>query len=214
MAGTLVKICGVTTPTALEACIAARADYVGFNFCAVSPRFLAPGSVRTLADQAAGRIARVGVFLDADDDLIADYLRAGGLEAIQLHGEETPERTAQLKARYGLPVWKVISVATRDDIAKSKAYEGAADLILFDAKTPKGSMPGGMGLAFDWTLLSGYLGALPWGLAGGLRPNNVAEAVRISGAPLVDTSSGVESSVGIKDVDLIKAFCQAARSTP
>ena len=129
-----------------------------------------------------------------------------------MHGSETPERTARIRASFGLPVWKALPVATAGDIEKSRAYEGAADLILFDAKTPKGALPGGMGLAFDWNLLSHYRGALPWGLAGGLNPGNVADAIRLTGAPLVDTSSGVESTPGVKDPDKIAAFCGAVRS--
>ena len=139
--------------------------------------------------------------------------RAAKLQAVQLHGRESPQRAAELRARFGVPVGKVIAVASATDIARADAYAGGADLILFDAKTPKGTLPGGMGLVFDWALLSAYRGALPWGLAGGLSIDNVAEAVRVTGAPLVDTSSGVESAPGVKDVDKIAAFCKAARQS-
>ena len=210
MAGPDIKICGVSSPAALDATIAARASHVGFNFYPPSPRYASPLDVAALAARAAGRITRVGVFVDADDDFLAEHLGAGNFDAIQLHGSETPARTAQVKARFGLPVWKVIAVTTAEDVARAQAYQGAADFILFDAKTPKGALPGGMGLAFDWSLLAAYRGALPWGLAGGLSPANVAEAVDRTGAPLVDTSSGVESAPGVKDVDLIAAFCKAA----
>lgn len=210
MAAPKIKICGVTTPAAIDATIAARADYVGFNFHPPSPRFLSPAKAAELADRVQGRIVTVGVFVDSDDATIAEAVASGRLDVIQLHGSETPERAAQVKAQFGLPVWKVLSVASAEDVAKADAYRDAADFILFDAKTPKGSMPGGMGLTFDWSLLSAYRGPLPWGLAGGLTPRNVAEAVAAVGAPMVDTSSGVESAPGVKDVDLIAAFCRAA----
>lgn len=213
MPGPSIKICGITTPQALSATIKARAEYVGFNFYPPSPRFLAFSEARALAAQAQGRITRVGVFVDADDAFIAEAVAAARLDAIQLHGKEAPERAAQVRARFGLPVWKVLSVATADDVARASAYAGTADFILFDAKTPKGAaLPGGLGLAFDWTLLAGYRGALPWGLAGGLSPDNVAEAIRMTGAPMVDVSSGVESAPGVKDEQRIASFCYAARA--
>jgi phosphoribosylanthranilate isomerase len=211
MAGPKIKICGVTTLAAVDAAVAARADYVGFNFHPPSPRFLASGDAVALAAAAQDRIAKVGVFVDASDETIAEAVAAGRLDAIQLHGSETPGRTAQLKARFGLPVWKVLSVAAPGDVEQAEHYRAAADFILFDARTPKGALPGGMGLTFDWSLLAAYRGALPWGLAGGLTPNNVVDAIAATKAPLVDTSSGIESAPGVKDVDLIAAFCQAAR---
>lgn len=207
-----IKICGVSTPAALDATIQARADYVGFVFYAPSPRNLAPRDAAALADRAEGRIARVGLFVDAGDTLIAEAVTAARLDVLQLHGEETPERAARLRAQLGLPVWKAIPVAAAGDIERAARYEGAADLILFDAKTPKGTLPGGMGLAFDWTLLAGWRDRTPWGLAGGLGPDNVAEAARLTGAPLVDTSSGVESAPGVKDTARIAAFCAAVRA--
>lgn len=207
-----IKICGVNSADALEAAIAARADFVGFNFFPPSPRFLAPAQAQALGAQAAGRIPAVGVFVDADDRAIAEKLALTQLDAIQLHGSEPPERAAELRARHGRPVWKVISVAKRDDLARADAYVGAADFVLFDAKTPKGALPGGMGLAFDWSLLNGWRGALPWGLAGGLSLSNVSEAVLISGAPLVDVSSGVEGAAGQKDPGMIAAFCAVAQA--
>jgi phosphoribosylanthranilate isomerase len=213
MASVAIKICGIATADALDAAIAARADYVGFNFFPPSPRNLRLREAAELAPRAAGRIVKVGVFVDAEDAVIADAVEAAGLEALQLHGAETPQRVAEVKSRFGLPVWKVLPIAAGRDVGLAPAYQDAADFILFDAKTPKGTLPGGMGLAFDWSLLALYRGATPWGLAGGLTPENVAEAIGITGAPLVDTSSGVESSPGIKDVDKIRAFCAAARST-
>ena len=207
-----IKLCGINDAASLEAALIARADYVGFNFYPPSPRYLAADLAVQLGAQAAGRIQRVGVFVDADDAAIADAVAAAGLDAVQLHGSEDPGRTAELRSQLGLPVWKVLSVSSAADVARADAYAGAADFILFDAKTPKGMLPGGMGLAFDWGLLAAYRGALPWGLAGGLSPTNVAEAIRLTGAPLVDTASGIESAPGVKDPARIAAFCAAARA--
>jgi len=212
MATPKIKICGITTPDAMEAAIAARADYVGLNFFPPSPRGLTPEKAARLSAAAGSRIAKVGVFVDADDASIARAIEAGRLDALQLHGSETPERAAQVKARFGLPLWKALAVSGASDVAKADTYRGAADFILFDARTPKGALPGGMGLAFDWSLTAGYRGNTPWGLAGGLTPGNVAEAIRITGSGLVDTSSGVESAPGVKDVEKIAAFCAAARA--
>ncbi len=212
MSGLAIKICGLTTPDTLDAAIEARADHVGFNFFPPSPRYLPLPAAAELAARAEGRIGRVGLFVDAGDEAIGAALAAARLDALQLHGAEPPERAAQVKARFGLPVWKALPVATAADVARAGAYAGAADLVLFDAKTPKGALPGGMGLAFDWSLVARWKGPLAWGLAGGLTPENVAEAVRLTGAPLVDTSSGVESAPGVKDTGRIAAFCAAARS--
>ncbi|NNC58711.1 MAG: phosphoribosylanthranilate isomerase [Erythrobacter sp.] len=206
-----IKICGIDRVETLDAAIAARASHVGLVFYPPSPRFLVMREAAALAARAKGQITQVGLFVDPDDTVLAEGI-AAGLDAIQLHGEESPERVAQVKARFALPVWKVLPVASAADVARAARYQDAADFLLFDAKTPKGSLPGGMGLRFDWNLLIGYRGAIPWGLAGGLTADNVAEAVRLTGAPLVDTSSGVESAPGVKDVDKIAAFCKAARS--
>ena len=206
-----IKICGISTADALEAAIKARADYVGLNFFAPSPRYVDARQAADLGARAAGRIGRVGVFVDAKDDVIGEAVAAAELDAIQLHGEETPERAAQIRSQFGVPVWKALPIASLADIARADNFRDAVDLILFDAKTPKGTLPGGMGLSFDWSLLATYRGALAWGLAGGLTPANVAEAARLTGAQVLDTSSGVESAPGVKDVDKIAAFCKAAR---
>lgn len=206
-----IKICGVTTPAALDAVIAAQGDHVGFVFYPPSPRHLASRDAQALAARAEGRISRVGLFVDPTDAVLAEAVDAARLDALQLHGGESPERAAQLRARFGLPVWKAVPVASAADIERAVAFAAAVDLILFDAKTPKGTLPGGMGLAFDWSLLAAWKNRAPWGLAGGLNPANVAEAVRQTGTPLVDTSSGVETGPGIKDVGLIAEFCRAAR---
>ena len=205
-----IKICGINSVPALEASIAAGSDYAGLVFYPKSPRHVTMAQAAELGEQAQGRIARVGLFVDADDATIAEAVAAAGLDILQLHGAESPARAGHLRARFGLPVWKAISVASAEDVARARAYDDGADRILFDAKTPKGTLPGGMGLAFDWSLLGAWKGGA-WGLAGGLAPGNVAEALRATGAPLVDCSSGVESAPGLKDAGLIEAFCRAVR---
>ena len=207
-----IQICGIASPAALDAVIAARADHAGLVFFPPSPRNVTLADAAALGARAAGRIGRVGLFVDADDALLGEAVAAASLDAIQLHGKEPPERAAELRARFGIPVWKALSIASADDVAKAAAYVGAVDLVLFDAKTPKGTLPGGMGLSFDWSLLSAWKAPCAWGLAGGLSADNVAEAVRRTGTPLVDASSGVESAPGVKDADKIAAFCAAARS--
>ena len=209
-----IKICGLTNARALDAAILARADYAGFVFFSPSPRNLSIADAAALSARAEGRITRVGLFVDASDAAIADAVTAARLDALQLHGSETPARAAQLKAHFGLPVWKALAIAAKSDVDRAAVYAGAADLILFDAKTPKGSsLPGGMGLSFDWSLVAGWKSPIAWGLAGGLTPGNVDDAIRLTAAPLVDTSSGVESAPGVKDMDKIAAFCKAARSS-
>ena len=200
-------------PETLDAVLDAQADHVGFNFFPPSPRHLGLAEASALAARAGSRISKVGVFVDPDDAALRDAISAAKLDAVQLHGDESPARSAAVRAQFGLPVWKVIPVATASDVVRAQAYTDAADFILFDAKTPKDAqLPGGMGLRFDWGLLSGIRMSLPWGLAGGLSPTNVAGAIAATGAPLVDTSSGVESAPGVKDMDKIAAFCKAARS--
>lgn len=207
-----IKICGISTPETLDAVLAARAEYVGFNFFPPSPRHVAPQDVAALAARAGDRIGKVGVFVDADDALLQSAFQAGRLDAIQLHGEETPQRAAEVRERFGKPVWKVIPVASKADIGRSADYDGSVDFILFDAKTPKdAALPGGMGLRFDWSLLSALDIRSEWGLAGGLTAKNVAEAIERTGTPLVDTSSGVESSPGVKNAEAIAQFCKAVR---
>jgi phosphoribosylanthranilate isomerase len=213
MPAPLIKICGLNTPAALDAAIEARADYAGLVVFPPSPRHVALAEAAALGARAAGRIKLVGLFVDAVDELIAETVAAAKLDVIQLHGKEDPARAAALRAAFGLPIWKALSVATREDVARAETYAGAADLVLFDAKPPKGAaLPGGLGLVFDWSLLAGYRSSMAWGLAGGLGPDNVAEAARLTRAPLVDVSSGVETAPGVKDADLIAAFCRATRS--
>ncbi|MES1985816.1 MAG: phosphoribosylanthranilate isomerase [Pseudomonadota bacterium] len=203
------KICGLSTPETLDAALKAGASHVGFVFFPKSPRHVDFDRAAGVTARVPPHVVSVGVMVDPDDDTITQAKQAG-VTAIQLHGHETPERTAAIRARFGIPVWKAISVKTRADLDQGRAYTGAADFLLYDAKTPDGaSLPGGMGLRFDWTLLVGFNSPLPWGLSGGLDPDNVAEAVTVTRTPLVDVSSGVESAPGIKDVDKIAAFCKA-----
>jgi len=212
---TAIKICGLSTLDSLEATIAARATHAGFVFFPKSPRHVSPAQAAALGAAAKHRITRVGLFVDADDATIAAAIAAADLDILQFHGHESPARAAALRAQTGLPVWKALPVASAQDIAQASAYRGAADMILFDAKTPKGTLPGGMGLTFDWSLLAGWdAGGFPggWGLAGGLTPANVAQAVAQTKAPLVDLSSGVESAPGVKDAAKIAALCAAVRA--
>ena len=211
MSSTKIKICGINDAASLDAAIDVGADYVGLVFFPPSPRHVGSDVAARLAERSGPRIARVGLFVNATDGEIGDAVVAGRLDALQLHGAETPGRAAELRTIFGLPVWKAIAVSSADDIGRAQHYAGAADLILFDAKTPKGTLPGGMGLSFDWSLLGHYRGSLPWGLAGGIAPGNVADAIGRTGAPLVDVSSGVESAPGVKDPDRIRAFVAAAR---
>ena len=210
---TAIKLCGLSRPAEVDAALAARADHVGFVFFPPSPRNIDVGMAAALTARTGGGVGRVGVFVDPDDALLGEAVAAGRLTAIQLHGQESPARTAELRARFALPVWKAVAVAGRSDLAAGAAYVGAADLLLLDARPPKGAaLPGGMGLRFDWGLLDGWRAPMMWGLSGGLDPANVADAIRTTGAPLVDVSSGIESAPGVKDVDSMAAFCKAART--
>jgi phosphoribosylanthranilate isomerase len=204
------KICGLSTPDTLGQAIRHGASHVGFVFFAKSPRNVAPDQAAALAALVPDQVKRVGVFVDPDEALLERAIALGRLAAVQLHGRETPERAAAIRARYGVELWKAVSVRTRADLDVAMRYTGAADRILYDAKTPdNAALPGGMGMRFDWKLLDGFVHPLPWALSGGLDARNVGEAARISGARLVDVSSGVENAPGIKDVDKIAAFLQA-----
>jgi phosphoribosylanthranilate isomerase len=207
-----IKICGLSTPETVGASIKAGATHLGFNHFPKSPRYIEADRLRALATLVPAHIERVAILVEPTDEVLAELAATGALTAFQLHGKETPERAAAIRKRFNLPVWKAISVKTRTDIDSAKAYAGAADFLLFDAKTPDGAaLPGGMGLRFDWTLLRGVPISMPWGLSGGLGIDNVAEAIRVTGAPMIDVSSGVESAPGIKSVDKIMAFCKAAQ---
>ncbi len=209
----LVKICGLTTPAALDATIAAGADMAGFVFFAPSPRNLDLAAARALGERAAGRIVKVALSVDADDALIEPSIAALAPDLLQLHGKETPERVAAVKARFGLPVMKAIAVEAAPDLAAVRRYAGVADRLIFDARPPReATRPGGLGRKFDWRLLAGLDPGLAFMLSGGLDAGNVAEAIAVTGAPGVDVSSGVERSPGDKDPDKICAFVRAARS--
>lgn len=205
-----VKICGLTTPEGVEAAASAGAAYLGFNFFPPSPRAVSLDALPALAAAAPPGVIRVALTVDADDALI-DAIGAAGIDMHQLHGAESPERVAAVRARSGLPVMKVIGVRDADDLGEIARYETVADQILVDTKPPEGaSRPGGNALAFDWHLIAGRQWAVPWMLAGGLTPENVAEAVRLTGAVQVDVATGVESAPGVKDPALIAAFIRAA----
>ncbi len=203
------KICGLSTPDTLAAALSAGASHVGFVFFAPSPRNLGFDVAAGLAGQVPSQVARVGVFVDPDDALLDEAVAAADLTTIQLH-KTPPARVAVIRARHRREVWAAVAVKTRADLAGAAAYAGAADRILYDAKTPDGAtLPGGMGVRFDWSLLDGFAHPLRWALSGGLDPANVGEAIRRTRAPLVDVSSGVETAPGIKDAGRIRAFLRA-----
>ena len=190
---TKVKICGLKTEAALEAALAGGADYVGLVFFPKSPRNVTPALAKALADKARGRARIVALTVDADDALLDTIAAAVAPDLIQLHGEESPDRVAAIRRRCGIPVMKAIKVETADDARRALAYREAADLVLFDARAPADSTrPGGNGAPFDWRALLGVKDEIAFMLSGGLTPDNVAEAIRTTGAPIVDVSSGVE----------------------
>jgi phosphoribosylanthranilate isomerase len=208
------KICGLSEARTMTAAVEAGAAMVGLNFYPPSPRSLTPAKAGRLAKLAPSQVRKVGIFVDAADDAIATVLAEAEIDLLQLHGAETPARVAEIKARFSLPVMKAIAVAERADIDTAHDYEAVADILLFDAKAPKSmvdALPGGNGLVFDWGLLEGRRWQCPWALSGGLDADNVAEAVRISGTVLVDVSSGVERSPGVKDPAAIRAFLDAVK---
>lgn len=208
------KICGVTTPDALAAARDNGAAYVGFIFYPPSPRYLPPAEAAALARES-GLCRAVAVTVDLDDRALAEIVETQAFDLLQLHGQEPPERVADVRARFGLPVMKSVAVAGPDDLSRADAYREAADRLLFDAKPPKDkadALPGGNALAFDWQLLAGRDWPLPWMLSGGLTADNVAEAVRISGARAIDVSSGVEERPGLKSPARIEALLQAVRA--
>lgn len=208
---TAVKICGLRDNANIRAAAQAGARYVGFVFFPKSPRHIEIQDAASLAASVPMGVCKVALTVNADDAMLDALTQAVPLDMLQLHGSESPERVAQVKARYGLPVMKAVGVADRTDLAQLDLYAGVADQLLVDAKPPKGAdLPGGNGLAFDWQLLAGRVWRSPWMLAGGLTPDNVAEAIKRTGARQVDVSSGVESEAGVKDPDLIRALVQAA----
>ncbi len=210
MAGTLVKICGITTSETLAAAVGAGASHVGFVHFAKSPRHLSLADAGRLRALVPVHVKAVLLLVNADPSTLAEAVREVHPDIVQFHGSETPDTLARFRAETFIEAWRALAVRDSAALAEVAQFRGAADRVLLDA--PATALPGGNGTAFDWSLLAGWQAPLPWGLAGGLTPANVADAIRLTGAPLVDTSSGVERGPGIKDVDKIAAFCKAARS--
>jgi phosphoribosylanthranilate isomerase len=205
----LVKICGISTPDTLAAAVGAGASHIGFVHFAKSPRHLSLADAAVLRRQVPDHVKAVLLLVNADAAMLADAVRIIAPDVVQFHGGEAPEALARFRAETGIEAWRAMAVKDAASLANVAAFRGAADRVLLDA--PASALPGGNGTAFDWSLLAGWQAPIAWGLAGGLTPANVAEAIRRTGAPLVDTSSGVERSPGIKDVDKITAFCKATR---
>ncbi|UWR07980.1 phosphoribosylanthranilate isomerase [Ruegeria sp. B32] len=208
-----VKICGLTAPEHVRAAVEAGARYIGFNFFPKSPRYAPIAQAAALASDVPVGVAKVALAVNFSDAQLDEIVAGVSLDMLQLHGAESPERVAEVKSRFGLPVIKAIGVAEAEDLAAIDLYSDVADQLLVDAKPPKNSdLPGGNGLPFDWRLLAGRkYWRTPWMLSGGLNPDNVAEAIRMTGAKQVDVASGVESAPGVKDPGLIRSFIEAAR---
>ena len=208
-----IKICGLKTPEALEVALESGADPVGFVFFGPSPRNIGLEAARTLGAQVKGRAGKVALTVDANDETLYDIVAALKPDMLQLHGTETPDRVVAVRTRFGLPVMKALPIAERADLSPVRLYAKVADRLIFDARAPQdATRPGGLGKPFDWTLLQGVDPGIPYMLSGGLDAGNVAQAIRITAAPGVDVSSGVESKPGEKDLDKIRAFIRAARS--
>ncbi|MBC7906041.1 MAG: phosphoribosylanthranilate isomerase [Rhodospirillaceae bacterium] len=206
-----VKICGLTDEDSIDVAIEAGAEYLGFVFFAKSPRALTAEHAAELTQFIEG-VQKVGLFVDPDDALLNEVVTHVRLDLLQFHGNETPERLAQIRDEYCVPVMKVIPLADAADLKAAEPFYDVVDQLLFDAKPPKGSdLPGGNAVSFDWSILKGFKCPVPWMLAGGLTPANVAEAIKATGAKAVDVSSGVESAPGVKDADKIRAFVKAAQ---
>jgi phosphoribosylanthranilate isomerase len=210
----IVKICGLSTRETLDVALDAGADMVGFVFFPPSPRHLGLATARDLGGQVKGRAKKVALTVDADDATLADIVEALAPDILQLHGKETVARLRDIKAKFGLPVMKVIAVEAASDLASLPGYAAVADRILFDAHAPRGATrPGGLGAVFDWHVLENLDLKLPFMVSGGLNAENVAEAVRVTRAGGVDVSSGVERTPGVKDPEMIRSFIRAARAT-
>ncbi len=207
-----VKICGLRDRAAVAAAVQAGAAYLGFVFFEKSPRHVDLAQAAELTGDVPPGIAKVALTVNADDAMLDDIVASVGIDMLQLHGDESPERVLAVRARYGLPVMKAVGIGGEEDLPLLQEHGRVADQLLVDAKPAKGAeLPGGNGLAFDWRLISGRRWPVPWMLAGGLTPENVAEAIRLTGARQVDVSSGVESAPGVKDAGLIRGFLEAAR---
>ena len=209
-----IKICGLKTPEAVAAALDGGATHIGFIFFPKSPRHLTPADAGQLREAAKGRAKVVAVTVDADDETLDEIVRELQPDMLQLHGHETPERVADVKRRYGLPVIKAFAIREAEDFQVIAPYMGIADRFLFDAKPPKGSdLPGGNGVSFDWALLDALDDSVDYMLSGGLNAGNIAEALQKTRAPGIDVSSGVERAPGEKDVRLIEEFFQAVAKT-
>jgi phosphoribosylanthranilate isomerase len=210
MPSALIKICGLSTPETLAAAVRAGADYIGLVHFAKSPRHLELAEAARLRDLLPPHVKAVLLVVNPSPAMLSEAMRTIRPDVVQFHGAETPEILARFRSETGIEAWRALGVKDAESLADAARFHGAADLLLFDA--PASGLPGGNGTRFDWDLLKAYKAPTPWGLAGGLTPANVADAIRLTGASLVDTSSGVESTPGIKDVDRIAAFCKAALS--
>lgn len=211
----LAKICGINSPEAMAAAVDGRAAYVGLVFYPPSPRNVTPEQAASLIAGVPEHIAKVGLFVDPDDDTLQRVLDVVPLDLLQLHGNETPQRVADIRKMFDVPVMKAVRIAGPDDIARAADFVTVSDRLLFDAQAPAdmaGALPGGNGLAFDWNLLAEKEWPLPWMLSGGLTPENLAQAAMATGAVCVDVSSGVEASRGVKDPEKIRRFLDVARS--
>jgi len=207
-----IKICGLKTEEAVDRAVALGATHIGFIFFAKSPRHIEPADAGRLADRIRGKAQIVSVSVDADNDDLDEIVDLIRPDILQLHGSETPDRMLTIKAVTGLPVWKALSIADADDLRRIEAYDGIANRFLLDAKPPKNSeLPGGNGVSFDWRLLSVLDGNVDYMLSGGLNKNNIGEALRIARPTGIDTSSGVESSPGVKDLRMMEEFFEAVR---
>jgi len=210
----LVKICGLKTPDALDAALDAGADMVGFVFFPPSPRDLGVEAARALGERVKGRAKKVALSVDATVGELERVVEALKPDMLQLHGKEAPERVASVRSRFRLPVMKALPIETKADLGAAAPYLNVVDRFLFDARAPRdATRPGGLGKPFDWHRLDGLNLAVPFMLAGGVDPDNVAEAIRITRAPSVDVSSGIESAPGVKDPAKIRAFIRAARAS-
>jgi phosphoribosylanthranilate isomerase len=208
-----IKICGLKTPQALDVALEFGADFVGFVFFPPSPRNIGFEVARTLGQRVQGRASKVALTVDANDETLLDIIAALKPDMLQLHGSETPNRVVAVRTRFGLPVMKALPIAERKDLSPIREYAQVADRLIFDARPPRdATRPGGLGRVFDWTLLKDINAGVPFMLSGGLDATNVAGALRITRAPGVDVSSGVERAPGEKDPDKIRAFIQAARA--
>jgi phosphoribosylanthranilate isomerase len=209
---TKVKICGLTQPAHVTDAVSSGADYLGFNFFPKSPRYVTHASAAALISAVPDHVQNVGLVVNPDDEALEVLLATVPLDILQLHGSETPERVAEIKARFGLPVMKALGIGGPEDLDSIETMSAVADYLLVDTKPPKGAdRPGGNAVSFDWSLIAGRSWSVPWLLAGGLTADNVSQAIRDTGATQVDVSSGVESAPGIKDAAKVDAFIKAAR---